>query len=86
MMKFVRLFVMKTPASLAKIKSLSKTLTLVNEIKSLELLGSSEKINWEQTGDALQIHLPQNLPSPYALGFKIELDDKSRQMWELVIE
>lgn len=80
-------FVLKIPEKKeVKIKSLSKMLTLVNEINDVKLLGCDDKIVWEQGKDALTIHVPQNYTGKHALGFKIKLDDKSRQMWELIIE
>ena len=42
-------------------------------IKSISLLGSDEKISWERNGRGLTIQDPSNLPSEYALAFKIEL-------------
>jgi alpha-L-fucosidase len=79
-------FVMKTPSKQVKIKSLSSSLTLVNKIEDVELVGSTAKVAWKQDADGLSITVPAALPSKYALAFKIKLDDKSRQSWDLIVE
>jgi alpha-L-fucosidase len=43
------------------------------KIKSVELLGSSEKIKWVQMTNALIIDTPKAMPCDYAIGFKIVL-------------
>ena len=83
---FLYAFVLKTPGKNIEIKSLSSTLTLANKIEAVSLLGSNEIVQWKQTPTALEIKLPSSLPSKYAVAFKIQLDDKSRQTWELIIE
>lgn len=83
---FLYAIVLKIPDEDVKIKSLASTLTLVNEIKNVELVGSNQKIEWKQTADELNITLPGEIPCKYALAFKIEVDNKSNQMWELIIE
>ncbi len=36
-------------------------------------MGSTEKINWRQEGDALVIHKPVRLPAWNVQGFRIQL-------------
>jgi len=51
-------------------------------IKNVTMLGSNEKIRWEQTAEGLTLHFPSQLPCEVACGFKIEvngtLDDSPR--------
>jgi alpha-L-fucosidase len=42
-------------------------------IKNISLLGSDEKIKWERNESGLVLHIPSQIPSEYALAFKIEL-------------
>lgn len=42
-------------------------------LKSVKLLGSDDKIRWEQTDDELIIHTPNAKPNPYAYAFEIEV-------------
>ena len=42
-------------------------------IKKIEMLGSSEKIKWEQTKDGLTIWFPQEKPCDIAYSFKISV-------------
>jgi alpha-L-fucosidase len=44
------------------------------KIKSIELLGSKEKIKWVQKNEALIIDIPKMIPCDYAIGFKITMD------------
>lgn len=53
-------------------------------IKSITMLGSDEKISWEQTGESLNIIFPDELPCDVAYGFKIVprgglVDDAKRE-------
>jgi alpha-L-fucosidase len=41
------------------------------KIKSIELLGSAEKIKWAQKADGLSIDSPKLIPANEALCFKI---------------
>ena len=41
-------------------------------VKSVELLGSTEKLNWKQEKDALVIQQPKTIPNPEALTYKIQ--------------
>ncbi|MGD8240936.1 MAG: alpha-L-fucosidase, partial [Armatimonadota bacterium] len=43
-------------------------------IKSIAMLGSDEKLEWEQTAEALALHFPTRLPCEVAYGFRIEVD------------
>lgn len=79
-------FVLKVPEKEVKIKSLSNILTLVSKVENVELMGSNEKLSWEQTAESLNVKLPANINNKYALGLKIKLDDKSRQKWDLILE
>ena len=42
-----------------------------NEVESVELLGSNEKVEWKQTKDGLHISRPDNKPCDHAVSFKI---------------
>jgi alpha-L-fucosidase len=42
-----------------------------NKIKKIELLGSNEKINWNQNSDGLTIDKPIRIPNPIAIVFKV---------------
>ncbi len=83
---FLYAFILNTPAEEVNIRSLSDLLTLAGEIRSIELLGCSEKLQWERKDNGLKIEIPKTLPSKYALVFKIGLDETSSQMWEMIIE
>lgn len=43
------------------------------QVTSVELIGSSTKIDWHQTGDALELKLPATAPGKYAYAFRISL-------------
>ena len=49
----------------------SKTAQNSRKIKSVTLLGSVEKVAWNQTRDSLTISRPADIPSPEALVFKV---------------
>jgi alpha-L-fucosidase len=49
---------------------------LDRSIKTIRLLGSREKIHWQQTDDALQIAQPGKMPNAFANVFKITLFGK----------
>jgi len=56
----------------AIIKSLKKDSPyLNNKITSVQLLGSNDKLSWEQTSEGLEIILPQNKPCNFAYSFKV---------------
>jgi alpha-L-fucosidase len=60
--------IMGVPAEAIKIKSLAKFGVKVTKI---ELLGSKEKLTWQQTADVLTIQKPKNIPNDIALVFKM---------------
>jgi alpha-L-fucosidase len=56
------------------IKSLGKAAKLLDRrISKIELLGSKERIQWQQADDALVISQPNNLSNNFAIVFKISL-------------
>lgn len=58
------------------IKSLDKDAVADAKILNVTLLGSDEKINWEQTKDGLKLSFPKNRPCEHAYSFKISFDKK----------
>jgi alpha-L-fucosidase len=58
------------------IKSLDKQAIADAKITDIKLLGSDEKINWQQTDDGLKVFFPKNKPGEYAYTFKISFDKK----------
>jgi alpha-L-fucosidase len=66
-------FCLERPIEDIRIVSLGKgSVYKVRNIASVKLLGSNEKIKWQQTNDALTITKPANLPDWNVVGFKIE--------------
>ena len=66
-------FELEQPTADISIVSLGKNAKLAtNEIASVKLLGSTEKLSWKQNDDALVITKPADLPKWKALAFKIE--------------
>jgi alpha-L-fucosidase len=62
------------PEDGVSIRALGKSANLLDEsIKKIRLLGSREKIQWKQTGEALVISQPKNEPNNFAIVFKISL-------------
>lgn len=53
------------------IKSLNKAAVADAKILNVALLGSDEKINWEQTKDGLKLSFPNNRQCEHAYSFKI---------------
>ena len=79
-------FVIGRPASgRVKIKTLAKGNVEVSGkgIKSVSMLGSDEKIKWQQGAEYLTLNFPKELPCEIAYGFKVEvngkLDDSPRE-------
>lgn len=69
-------FLLDTPTGAIRIKSLGKSSAVnTRKIMSVNLLGSTDKIQWQQEADALVIKKPANLPAWKVLGFKVELGD-----------
>lgn len=65
-------FVMSTPDGNIKLMSLGKNKKLIDqEIKSVSMLGSNEKLKWKQEEDALVITKPASLYAWKVHGFKI---------------
>lgn len=58
------------------IKSLNKEAVADAVILDVNLLGSDEKINWEQTKEGLKLSFPKNKPCEHAYSFKISFDRK----------
>ena len=58
------------------IKSLNKEAIADAKILSVTLLGSNEKINFQQTDEGLKLTFPKNKPCDYAYSFKISFDKK----------
>ncbi len=58
------------------IKSLDKHAIADANIQNIVLLGSQEKLNWEQTTEGLKITFPKQKPCEYAYSFKITFDKK----------
>jgi alpha-L-fucosidase len=68
----VYVFVMEPPTSAINITSLGKSAGLVTKnIASVQMLGSKEKLTWQQNNDALTIVKPQHLPKWKTIAFKI---------------
>ena len=66
--------VLGSPTNGVNIKSLGKSAKLLEPaIRKIQLLGSREKISWQQNEDALAISQPKNLPNNFAIVFKITL-------------
>jgi alpha-L-fucosidase len=57
------------------IKSFALKADHSRKIKTIELLGSTEKIKWIQQDDALVIYTPKVIPCKEAVGFKILIND-----------
>jgi alpha-L-fucosidase len=51
----------------------SKRLSPGLQIARVELLGSSARLDWRQTEDALEVKLPDSLPGKYAYVFRIQM-------------
>ena len=60
------------PTNGAAIKSLGESAKLLDKpVKNVEMLGSSERLEWHQTADALVITEPKAKPNDFAVVFKI---------------
>lgn len=62
--------VMGIPVDKISIKSLSKDKV---KIKSIEMLGSKEKLSWKQYSEKLVIEKPTSVPNDIAIVFKIQM-------------
>lgn len=66
--------VLGAPTHGVSIKSLGESAKLLDrKIQSVELLGSEERLKWEQGQDALTISQPKHIPNPFAIVFKLDL-------------
>jgi alpha-L-fucosidase len=66
--------VMGAPNSTVTIKSLGTDAKLLDrQIRKVELLGSKEKIVWQQSGGALAIEAPEAKPNDVAVVFRVTL-------------
>jgi len=66
-------FCMDTPTTDIRISSLGKNSGLTDKkVKSVSILGSNEKLKWEQEDDALIIVRPSVLPDWHVVTFKVE--------------
>jgi alpha-L-fucosidase len=60
------------PGTELKIQSLGLDAKLAaGPVKSVALLGSSEKIEWHQDAGALVIRCPASMPFQHAIGFRV---------------
>ena len=66
-------FVLATPKNDIRIKTLATGGLDDKEIESIQLLGSRESIEWDQTPEALTIKLPTTTPDQPIVGFKIQI-------------
>ncbi len=64
-------FVLAPPTQDIEIRTLARGGLLEREIASIELMGSSETIQWNRTDSGLTIALPEKLPGQYVNGFRI---------------
>ena len=63
--------VLNGDADYVLVKSLDAATIGDAKIKRVRLLGSKEKLRWEQTGEGLKIYFPAQKPCEYAYSFKI---------------
>jgi hypothetical protein len=49
---------------------------LKTSTSKIQLLGATEKIQWQQTDDALAISEPKTVPNNFAIVFKVSLQGK----------
>ncbi|GHU70537.1 alpha-L-fucosidase [Bacteroidia bacterium] len=64
------------------IQSLDKKAIADAKILNVQLLGSDEKIEWQQTDNGLKLSFPQTKPCDYAYSFKISFDKKVGEQLE----
>jgi len=58
------------------VKSLDTNAIADAKILNVQLLGSNEKIDWQQTGEGLKLSFPKTKPCEFAYSFKISFDKK----------
>ena len=65
-------FVMGVPSSVVRIKSLAAGSELITgSVADVVLLGCEEKIQWQQTAEALEIQPVEEFPSDHAVTFRV---------------
>ena len=69
--KKVYAFILGVPTEDITIRKLGLSSAIAEKIKSVELLGSKEKISWKQNKDALFITKPGNFPTQSAVCFRV---------------
>jgi len=68
-------FCMGRPSADIQITSLGKNSKISDKkVASVQMLGSNEKLKWDQNDDALVISKPANLPDWQVIAFKIEFN------------
>jgi alpha-L-fucosidase len=65
------LFALAVPTDTLVVKSLGKTAESTQPVKEIDLVGSDEKIRWQQDADALRIEKPATLPSENVVSYRI---------------
>lgn len=71
--EMVYAFCMMRPTNTIKISSLGKNSKLCGKtVASVKMLGSGEKLNWKQEGDALQVEKPAKFPDWQTITLKVE--------------
>ena len=70
-------FCMVAPSEDLVIESLATGMrSKPHTVKSIKLLGSDEKLKWEQTVDGLKIRRPEKMPTPHSICFKIMFKER----------
>ena len=69
-------YVLDWPGAGKKVRIINivKTNTRITPVTNVTMLGTDEKIKWEQTPDGLDIYMPKKAPSNFAHGFKISFE------------
>ena len=60
------------------IKSLGKSISPEIQIKYISMLGSEEKITWEQNDGGVKVSVPSKKPCKYAFVYKVVLENEVR--------
>ena len=68
-------FVLAPPTKDIVIKTLANGGLLDQKVSKIELMGSTEKIKWSRSADALTIKLPKSLPGKIVNGFQIKISN-----------
>lgn len=75
-------YIMGMPTSDIYIKTLGLASSVAQPIASITLLGSKEKVKWQQQSDALMIQKPTSLPTENVLGYKIVFTNKTTSPYQ----